>query len=111
LLIDLAPTFTELAGLGSPEGIDGVSFLPLLFGDSEGWRDKFIFERWQGDEPVLTKGIVTTEWKLIVLPNGDLVLFDRVNDPYELTNLADEEAYAGLIAELLEQLDEVWDGK
>ncbi|MEN8242830.1 MAG: sulfatase, partial [Chloroflexota bacterium] len=90
LLVDLAPTFTEIAGLGSPEGIDGVSLLPLIFGDDVNWREEFIFEIWKTDNLRLTKGIITREWKLTVIEDEVDFLFNRLEDPLELNNLAGE---------------------
>jgi N-sulfoglucosamine sulfohydrolase len=38
--IDYMPTIIEAAGLAPVEGMDGQSFLPLLTGGAEPWRDK-----------------------------------------------------------------------
>lgn len=44
--IDFAPTFAELAGVGSP-GADGISLLPLLQGSQGSWRSDFLLEHLQ----------------------------------------------------------------
>lgn len=111
LLIDLAPTFTEIAGLGVPEDIDGISFLPLIFGDNEDWRDEFIFEYWTGNQPDVTRGIITKDWKFTILRNGDFVLTNRVQDPFELINLAYQDSNSELVNELLTKLELLWEGE
>jgi arylsulfatase A-like enzyme len=50
--IDLLPTLTDLAGIGSPGGsaLDGVSLKPLLMDSSAArrWADRHIFSYWNG---------------------------------------------------------------
>lgn len=110
LLFDLAPTFTEIAGLGSPHGIDGVSIIPLVLGDSAQWRQGFLFERWEGEDALLTEGIITHEWKLVAMAGGYYLLFDRTADPYELENLAENPDYFEVIERLLDQMDRYREG-
>lgn len=38
--VDFMPTILDAAGVESPEGLDGTSFLPLLFGKKQTGRDK-----------------------------------------------------------------------
>jgi Arylsulfatase A and related enzymes len=59
-VIDLAPTFYELAGLPIPNGVDGRSLLPLLRGASQ-WRDSILLEGWPGSEASRDKGKVEEE--------------------------------------------------
>jgi N-acetylglucosamine-6-sulfatase len=56
-VIDLAPTFYELAGLPIPNGMDGRSLVPLLRGASE-WRDAILLEGWPGSDASQAKGKV-----------------------------------------------------
>jgi len=44
-LIDLAPTFLEIAGLKAPEGIPGRSLLPFLRGEKSSHRSKVLTAR------------------------------------------------------------------
>lgn len=88
LNIDLAPTILELAGL-EPEGLDGASLLPLLAGNTAGWRTEFTIEgpgeprtgmpAWEG----VHRGSV----KEISYATGQTEAYDLANDPYELVNL------------------------
>lgn len=47
-LVDLLPSFVELAGGKAPEDIDGRSFLPVLTGDKDSHREK-VFASHTGD--------------------------------------------------------------
>jgi hypothetical protein len=44
LNIDLAPTIVEAAGVSQHNPFDGRSLLPLLRGDTSGWRSDFLVE-------------------------------------------------------------------
>jgi N-acetylglucosamine-6-sulfatase len=44
LNIDLAPTIADLAGVRPPRPVDGRSLVPLLQGESIGWRSSFRIE-------------------------------------------------------------------
>ena len=46
-VIDLAPTFYDLAGIPPPSDIDGRSLLPLLTG-TDNWRTGILLEGWRG---------------------------------------------------------------
>ncbi len=76
-LVDLFPTFCEVAGLKGPaESIDGRSLLAEP-GDatfSQHQRDQFM--------------VRSSRWKYLRLPSEDEVLFDLESDPGELSNVA-----------------------
>lgn len=42
--IDLAPTIAEITGVGTPDFVDGRSFLPCLLGKEVPWRDGLLIE-------------------------------------------------------------------
>ncbi len=56
LLLDLAPTVAEIAGVEVPSDVDGMSLAPLLRGDTPpSWRDDFLLEYNSGWQDVPEK--------------------------------------------------------
>jgi arylsulfatase A-like enzyme len=49
----------------------------------------------------------TLEWKYTEYSTGEAELYDLVNDPYELQNLAGKRAYKEIQAELTVKLQEL----
>ncbi|MBT3339001.1 MAG: sulfatase [Anaerolineae bacterium] len=107
--IDLAPTFAELAGLESPSTVDGLSLVPLLENTSATWREEILIEHWPTEEGVGSivpefYAIRSTTWKYVEYITGEKELYDLVNDPYELNNLANKRNYRDIQTKLEEQL-------
>ncbi|MBS7662752.1 choline-sulfatase [Pseudomonas lalucatii] len=107
--MDLLPTLVELAG-GSVEpglALDGRSLLPHLRG--EGGHDEVLGEYMAegSDAPLMM--IRRAQWKFIYSEKDPLLLFDLVNDPRELENLAAAAEYQDLVAELLAEARARWD--
>ncbi|OPZ15852.1 MAG: Arylsulfatase [candidate division BRC1 bacterium ADurb.BinA364] len=82
-LLDLAPTFLELAGAGEKDrqACLGSSLAPLLTGQGE-YRRRCAFA-----EDATTRMAVDEKYKLVSYPDFDM-LFDMQADPNELRNLA-----------------------
>jgi arylsulfatase A-like enzyme len=96
-LLDLFPTFCDLAGTAMPPCAEGKSLLPLLRGQKTKLRDgiftayKNCQRAWRDDR-----------WKLIRYPLVDQTqLFDLQVDPHELNNLAGRPERATKVAELM----------
>ncbi|MDJ0852894.1 MAG: sulfatase [Myxococcota bacterium] len=113
LHLDLAATFTELAGVATPPRVDGESLVPLVEGRSVPWRSDFLAEhQWDTIFFAPTNAVRTRRWKYIEtepdLGGGVFYeLYDLENDPYELENRAEDPDLAGLREELAERLREL----
>lgn len=82
-LLDLAPTFLELAGASEEDRQQcfGESMAPLLTGEGDYLRAVAYAEEYT------SKMATTSEYKLVRNEEGEDQLFDLVNDPNELKNI------------------------
>ena len=90
--IDVGPTVLEVAGLATPERMDGQSFLKLLEGKKIPWREEAFYEYyWERNFPhtPTVHGVRTKRYKYIHYHGiWDLdELYDLQNDPDEKHNL------------------------
>jgi len=86
--IDIAPTLTELAGATPASPVDGTSLVPFLEETTPDTRDGILLE-WRGVEKLPSYwGVRTTTHKWVEYDNGEQELYDLIEDPYELENLA-----------------------
>ncbi len=89
---DFMPTCAGLAGLPEPEGIDGISFLPVLLGQKQKAHSYLYWEFFeQGGKQAVRMG----RWKGIRLnadagPDEPIELYDLKTDLGEQKNIADE---------------------
>lgn len=95
LNIDLAPTLLDLAGARIPKEMQGRSWRPLLQGQTDDWRNSFLYEYFfECDHPATptTVAVRTADAKIIQYPHHPqwIELYDLSRDPYEMTNLADD---------------------
>lgn len=91
-LIDLYPTLKELCSLGETrQKLEGRSLVPLLE-DPEATWDAPVVTTYGRDSHCLT----AERWKYIRYFDGSEELYDRLFDPFEWTNLAENPAYASV---------------
>lgn len=92
---DLMPTFAQIAGVKTPEGIDGISLVPELLGQGQPEHDYLYWEfRAYGGQQAVRMG----DWKAIRQnmmrprqPNaGKLELYNLKDDPSESKDVAGE---------------------
>ncbi|MFS0727455.1 sulfatase-like hydrolase/transferase [Paenibacillus sp. 1P07SE] len=132
-LVDVMPTFLDLAGIATPPGVQGRSLAPFLNGQSYSPRDYVVIESGESGEPLsvsaLTvrpehplddryfvwcayreawvgkgKSIRTAEWKLNLYANGEGELYDLVSDRDERHNRFDDPSLAGIRSQLESKL-------
>jgi arylsulfatase A-like enzyme len=95
-LMDLFPTFAELAGAKIPDGVEGKSIVPILTGKQTKVRDA-LYTAYRD----CMRSIRNDRWKLIRYPLVDRTqLFDLGSDPHELHDLAGQPEHADMAAGL-----------
>ena len=89
-LQDVMPTMLEAAGLPIPDSVEGKSVIPLINGDSSGWRRYIHGEHAECYAPEHTMQYLTDgSEKYIWFPaTGKEQLFDLRTDPHERKDLA-----------------------
>jgi len=108
-LVDLFPTLCDLCGLPAPAGLDGHSFAAQLRGEEDAeWPDLAFSENWQpamGEEFVPAYMVKKGSCKLTQFgPHPDRLLHDLSRDPGETCNLIKAPEYAGILADLEQEL-------
>ncbi|HSR53522.1 MAG TPA: sulfatase/phosphatase domain-containing protein [Acidobacteriota bacterium] len=106
--VDLAPTALDLAGAPIGEHIQGRSLLPLLRGDSQGWRDSILIEFYTYENPfpwlldMDYRALRTGRYKYIhwMQHPDENELYDLQEDPYEVRNLFADPAQEAVKKEL-----------
>ena len=108
--VDVFPSLCELAGLPTPSHVEGTSFAPLLDTPDKPWKtaaftqvkrglvmgrsmrtDRYRFTRWQKQNETVA-----------------LELYDYLNDPVEVENIAGRPENAALVKELSAKLNAGW---
>jgi N-acetylglucosamine-6-sulfatase len=101
LNVDVAPTAAAAAGIAAPEA-DGQSLLPLLASPAAPWRDRFLTEHLakKHDRVPTFCGVRTERYLYVYYITGEEELYDLIQDPYELTNVASSTEAQPLMSEL-----------
>jgi iduronate 2-sulfatase len=122
--VDLYPTLVEACGLPTPDGLEGISMMPLLDNPARPWKSAvfsqyprdFKQSRHDGHGDIMGYAARTerhryVEWR--EWETGKVVaqeLYDHSVDPGEMTNLATSPESVGLVEELGEVLKRGWRG-
>lgn len=88
--VDVAPTILALAGIETPDHMQGRSLLSLLADPDAPFRDALLY-RYYFEPPYPTptqRAIVTSRYKYVEYEGRAPELFDLVADPHETTSLA-----------------------
>lgn len=84
LLLDIMPTILDLLGIEIPEGIYGNTLVPQMLSENGGRKELYLMFTMK------IRGLLNDNYKYLEYRTSDgtyAQLFDRLNDPYELTNL------------------------
>jgi uncharacterized sulfatase len=106
-LVDVFPTLTQLCGLPTPEGMEGVSLERLLEDPHRPWKSVAFTQVQRGGivgRSVRTERYRYTEWGSEKVAE----LYDHETDPLEHTNLANDPKHAKVVEEMRRLLKEGW---
>jgi|SoiMethySBSTD1v2_1073268.scaffolds.fasta_scaffold184084_2 N-acetylglucosamine-6-sulfatase len=112
-MIDLAPTFADLAGAEPLVPVDGESMVDLATGSGSGSdRTLLVQAGIRGpDRRGLGwdyRGVRTDRYTFIYwMQSGFTELYDRTRDPFQLRNVAHDPQYATIVEELLSRTREL----
>jgi arylsulfatase A-like enzyme len=111
--IDVLPTLLDLCGLDLAPVSAGVSARPLVDGETIQWRDALFGEtaalseqpgeaivpqrEIDPDRVLIVRWVRTDRWKYAFYSNDADELYDLATDPYEMRNLAADDAHAELV--------------
>jgi len=104
-LVDVFPTLVELTGAPAPIDIDGTSFLPLLDSPEGDCPDRMAIGEYHCEGVAAPCFMVRKgRHKYIHIHGHDPQLFDLVQDPLEVRNLAGGDEVSGTEAELRDEV-------
>lgn len=105
-LHDVCPTLLAMAGLKPMATADGKDLGPVIRGEKADVRDATLHAYREFQRAVRTHDAKLIEY----LVNGKRTtqLFDLKNDPWEMKNLADDQAHAGLLKSMRERLEQLY---
>jgi arylsulfatase A-like enzyme len=80
--IDILPSLMDLAGISNPfdNALDGMSLKPLLIGETEEWKERYVYSQWNGNVSIRNQQY---------LLDKDNQLFDLSADPDQQNPIAE----------------------
>jgi len=100
--LDIYPTMTDLCGLQTPKGLEGVSFMSLLKNPQAEWNQPAISTYGPNNHAIRTE-----QWRYIRYDTGDEELYDETKDKKEWVNLAAKPEFTSIKKQLAAQLPKV----
>jgi arylsulfatase A-like enzyme len=107
-LLDLFPTFCELAGINAPSGLEGTSLTDTLQGTADGDADRAVFSEFY-EYGIPERMIRHGDWKYTYAQNDVCQLYNLREDPREELNLVDTPGCADARSELHRRLMAGWE--
>nr|HPN84434.1 sulfatase-like hydrolase/transferase [Victivallales bacterium] len=109
-LLDLFPTFLEIAESEEKPELDGQSILPLLNMDAKSLPKNSVIAESIGIELGRPGRMLKKDnFKLIYYHNEKPILFDLSKDPDEHENLAESPAHKDILGEMMAEIMQSWD--
>jgi arylsulfatase A-like enzyme len=102
--IDLAPTILDAAGTSFSDPIDGRSILTLFTDKEHKWREEIMCETHGHYIHHLGRAIVSDRYKYVWNENDKDELYDLEEDPFQLTNLINQDSSSKILPELKKRL-------
>ncbi len=101
-LMDIAPTFSKLAGIPENRQYEGVDQSKVWMGQKEKATDWTLCEDRPTDIDFVQRTFITDDYKLVVYMKKEYgELYDRKKDPHQCNNLWDNSEYKDLKSELM----------
>jgi arylsulfatase A-like enzyme len=107
-LVDLAPTFLDLAGARAGVTVDGRSMMSALRSGGDSYSHYLIQAGGWTDRPGVRfwwRGVRSRTFTYVRYRSGVEELYDRQRDPAQLRNVAGEPSYRRVVAEYSDRLD------
>jgi iduronate 2-sulfatase len=107
-LLDLYPTLGELAKLPLPSGLQGRSLTPLLRDPKAAWDRPALTQVTRGgaQDRYIGYSVRTEKWRYTEWDDGKrgLQLYNEIDDPDELRNLAEDPKHQQVVSEMRQLL-------
>jgi arylsulfatase A-like enzyme len=100
---DILPTMLSLSAIPKPRSIEGESIAAVVKNPQKAKdRAALFMSVYPVGNTVFSeyRGVKTNRYTYVKTPTKALMLFDNINDPYEMNNLADNIAYSELQAKM-----------
>ena len=98
--LDIAPFLLASAGLSGPDDLHGDDLNPLTCPSPSSTRTGVMLQHYGLHDPILQRAWRSGRWKLVVQEDGFTELYDIVEDPCEMTNLAGVPAHQATLEAL-----------
>ncbi len=122
--VDIYPTLAELCGLPVPNGLEGLSMVPLLARPGRAWKQAAFSQyprhrtshRHRKHGQIMGYAIRTDRYRYVEWRKWDTQdvvareLYDHRSDAKEMVNLAADKAYEKTLAQLSKRLGVGWKG-
>lgn len=109
-LVDIYPSFCDLAQIPAPTHLEGKSFVPVLKNPNKKWKEA-VYSKMGDGWSAITQRYIYTEW---INKKGEVVntmLYDHKNDPAENVNIVAEPKMKGVVKKMKQLLGQYVNAK